>query len=541
MKKTKFLNFFFTLLFFCALISVLFSCEKEIENEADDDIVMQILALEDEVQDLKDKYQAKLTELSEEKRKNDEAIAKLKSDYNSKTSELEQAIKEKSDTLASIEQRYSEEIVKFGAENEKIVAELTAKYNLEKQALLDENCGKEEEIEKLKSEYDTAIAQFEAKNAENEEILSKLSDDYEELLSKFTAEHNKTAELLLQIDQLNAKLDEILVSQPEKEEPVEKILYSFGVLSDIHVKNSQRDSDTVDTKQNYIRALEFYEQNSADFICVAGDVIWNGSKGVPELEESRQYWVEEVQLFKSLNDEYFENPIYATTGNHDATLRGYAHGAYGMQEIATYYGDGTKSAAEAWEEIVGTPLNYVIEREDDVFIFLGMYYWNYTTFYRMADEAWLKEQLEAYKDRRVFLFFHPFLQETFDNTLNCEGVPAGKTAGSASRFEPLVNQYDNVIWFSGHSHIDAGYEGKYDFENPNVYQSGSSMTMIHVPACAFLRCINSSGTSYSRVYGTSQGLWVDVYADKIVVKAINFSAENGGAFVPKATYIINTK
>jgi hypothetical protein len=212
-----------------------------------------------------------------------------------------------------------------------------------------------------------------------------------------------------------------------------------------------------------------------------------------------------------------------------------------MQEIATYYGDGTKSAAEAWEEIVGTPLNYVIEREDDVFIFLGMYYWNYTTFYRMADEAWLKEQLEAYKDRRVFLFFHPFLQETFDNTLNCEGVPAGKTAGSASRFEPLVNQYDNVIWFSGHSHIDAGYEGKYDFENPNVYQSGSSMTMIHVPACAFLRCINSSGTSYSRVYGTSQGLWVDVYADKIVVKAINFSAENGGAFVPKATYIINTK
>ena len=298
---------------------------------------------------------------------------------------------------------------------------------------------------------------------------------------------------------------------------LEHPLYSFGALSDVHVKDPDRDSDTVDTMANYIRALNYYKNNSADFVCVAGDVIWNGSRGVPDLEESNRYWSDEVQLFKSLNDLYFNDDstgqyVYATTGNHDASLRGYAHGAYGLNEIAKYYGDGTMTGEEAWTDILGTPLNYVFEREDDVFIFVGMYCWNYTSWYKDdASEYWLKEQLEAYKDKRVFLFFHLYMNNTYDNllgSLSSSGVPTGKTIGDASRFEPLVNSYKNVIWFNGHSHIDAMDQKNKLFENPNVYQSGESMTMVHIPACAFLRQLDGAQTGYLRAYGTSQGLWV---------------------------------
>ena len=342
------------------------------------------------------------------------------------------------------------------------------------------------------------------------------------------------------------KVDDISSTEIHTAEPFEKILYSFGVLSDIHVKNPSRDSNTTDTQADYIRALNFYKNNGADFVCVAGDIVWNGSLDVPELEESGQYWVEEVQLFKTLNDEYFNNAetgqiVYATTGNHDASLRGYTHGEYGLKEIATYYGDGTKTGLEAWEEIVGTPLNYVIEQGDDVFIFLGMAKWNRITFFQEGYTTWLETQLENYKDKRVFLFFHLFLEGTFDNLLTSQGMPSGYTTGSVSYLEPLINSYKNVIWFSGHSHIDLNCENIDTFENPNIYQNENSMTMVHVPACAYLRLLNSAGTSYVRTYGTSQGLWVDVYADKIVVKGIDFATENNGSFIPKANYVINSQ
>lgn len=342
------------------------------------------------------------------------------------------------------------------------------------------------------------------------------------------------------------------ISVGTQEEPIEKVLYSFGVLSDIHVKNENRDSDVTDTKANYIRALNFYKRNNANFVCVAGDIIWNGGKGVPELENSIQYWSDEVQLFKALNDEYFNNAetgqcVFATTGNHDASLRGYAHGDYGLNETATYYKDGTMTGEEAWTDIVGTSLNHAVVKGDDVFLFVGMYYWNYVSWDKKGDDDfknWLARQLETYKDKRVFLFFHPYMIGTFDNllgNLSDEGVPMGKTTGSASRFEPLVKSYKNVVWFSGHSHIDMACEGNANFENPNTYQSGESMTMVHIPSCAFLRKLDSTGTSYTRKYGTSQGLWVDVYANKIVVKSIDFAAENGGAFIPSANYVINNK
>ncbi|MBQ7340514.1 MAG: metallophosphoesterase [Clostridia bacterium] len=325
---------------------------------------------------------------------------------------------------------------------------------------------------------------------------------------------------------------------------LEDPLYSFGVISDVHVKNPERSADKTDTKANYIRALNYYKSKSANFVCVVGDTIWNGSDGVPELDESNRYWLEEVTLFSSINNDYFNDQekgqkVYSTTGNHDASLRGYSHGAYGLNEKVTYYKDGTMSGEQVWEDIVGTPLNYAFEQGEDVFLFVGMYFWNYTSWYKNDDaENWLKVKLEENKDKRVFLFFHLYMNNTYDNLIGnmaYSGVPTGKTVGDASRFEKLANSYSNVVWFNGHSHINTELASNPNFSSPNVYQKEQSMTMVHVPACAFIRDLNQEQTNYERNYAKSQGLWIDVYQGKVVVKAIDFTSSE---FIDNTTYII---
>ncbi|MBR2614817.1 MAG: metallophosphoesterase [Clostridia bacterium] len=327
---------------------------------------------------------------------------------------------------------------------------------------------------------------------------------------------------------------------------LENPLYSFGVASDVHVKPTERFADKTDTKANYIRALNYYKEKDADFVCVVGDTIWNGGDGVLEQDESNRCWLEEVTLFSSLNREYFNNEetgqkVYATTGNHDASLRGYSHGAYGLNEKVTYYKDGTMSGEQVWEEVVGTPLNYSFERGEDVFLFVGMYFWNYTSWYKDDNtENWVKQKLEENKDKRVFLFFHLYMNNTYDTLIGSQatsGVPTGLTIGDASRFEKIANSYSNVIWFNGHSHIDAGLENNPSFSTPNVYKKEQSMTMVHVPACAFVRDLNQTQTNYFRNYEKSQGLWVDVYGDRIVTKAIDFTTSK---YIDNTTYIIKT-
>lgn len=339
--------------------------------------------------------------------------------------------------------------------------------------------------------------------------------------------------------------------------PIEKALYRFGVLSDIHLKDAnygvdeENMYDTADSLNDYIRALTFFKNNGADFVGIAGDIVANSRTYGVEEENAIQEWFAEIQLFRQYNDTYFTGkPVYATTGNHDAAPYGYASGAAGkgldLVVPSTVYGDGTKNSENVWEEVVGRPIRFTFEQGNDVFIFFPMYYWNYISFCRSADEKWLKSQLEANTDKRVFLFFHLPLNNTYDIGMGSEAMEAERTVGSVSKLVPLINSYPNVIWFTGHSHFNLWREGGIQPDgvtphvNPNTYQSGDSMTMIHCPSCAFIRDKNASGSTV-RDYPGSQGLMVDVFTDRVIVKGIDFTQGAGGAFIPKATYVINAK
>lgn len=376
--------------------------------------------------------------------------------------------------------------------------------------------------------------------------LSDLRDDLKKILTEKgidTGDNNTLSSLIPMVENVTGGSDT----------PIEKALYRFGVLSDVHIRADGyggTEGDKHHSISDYERALEFYKNNGVDFICIDGDIVANSRTQYVDEQESVDEWAAEVTKFAEISNTFTaaENiPIYATTGNHDANIWGYStsNESYGLSALVTTTDgtyNGTKTAEEIWTELVGRGIRFVFEQGDDVFIFLPMYFWNYVNMYRNgagSEEEWIKEQLATYKDKRVFMFFHLPLNDTYDD--NASGMSSTQATGRVAALRPLLNSYPNVIYFSGHSHYNLWREGgvKDDgtpYVNPNTYQSGDSMTMIHCPSCAYIRPTDD----YTSEDGHgSQGLMVDVFADRVIIKGIDFTEGNGGAFIPKATYVIN--
>ena len=78
--------------------------------------------------------------------------------------------------------------------------------------------------------------------------------------------------------------------------------YSFGALSDVHI--------TYDTAtEDFQRALTFLNEDvDVAFTCICGDLTENGS-------------AEQLLQYKAIVDAYSaDTPVYAISGNHEATL-----------------------------------------------------------------------------------------------------------------------------------------------------------------------------------------------------------------------------
>ena len=336
------------------------------------------------------------------------------------------------------------------------------------------------------------------------------------------------------------------VSQSKSESP----LYSFGVLSDIHLKDSAFGKDETNSLSDYQRALTFYKEKDVDFIAVSGDIVANNRTYTTDpslLLDAQNEWVSELKLFTHYNTTYFpDKPVYACVGNHDATPNGF-YVTYKSDNadteglnipiIADGY-DGTKKAETVWNEITGRPINYVIEHKDDVFIYFSMYYWYYAKFCRDEDIDWLEEKIAQYSQKRIFLFFHLPLIDTFDFTSSNTSSMNDAKAGYKSNYRmgQLLRNNKNIVWFSGHTHYDLALEDTY--ENLNVYQYDNSATMIHCASGSYTRL--PSGDSYINVEEGSQGYIVDVYTDKIVLKGIDFTIGECGEYINTVEREINT-
>ncbi len=288
-----------------------------------------------------------------------------------------------------------------------------------------------------------------------------------------------------------------------KPDYTEQPLYSFGLLSDVHIGRAE-----INPEVDFERALKFFNAKGVAHTCICGDITQNGKET-------------ELDGFKTIAA-LSSAPIYTTSGNHDATSSGIK--------------------PELWTNYTGLPLVFerMVERNGkrDHFLFLGMERWNFSAAYLDYHLTWLESKLEEYRNERCFIITHLFFPERAGN-LN--GIyPSGNwlKGEQLERLEAMCDRYVNSIWFSGHSHWEWWLQ-KYQ-DRANIYPTylnnkRTSGWCVHVPSCGAPITSNGS-TRVDNVEGSEGGI-VEVYENHIDILGIDFVS---GKYLPVATYRLDT-
>ena len=209
-------------------------------------------------------------------------------------------------------------------------------------------------------------------------------------------------------------------------------------------------------------------------------------------------------------------------------------------------------------------------------------------FYDNGVLLWLKNILETYPQKLIFIFTHQFfVHKTGNNnggTYYCYGADDWRISRADNghgayclcgiQFEflnKLNNIYSNTIWFTGHSHykwewqrvdIDINISNiEYDYVNPDSeeYQEDQSLRYLRKPGNKQILTKNTGYNvhipstcrpiqTYSWGYGisgeSSQGAIMDIYENYVDIRGIVFKEDFGpyiNKYLPIAQYRIPIK
>lgn len=313
-------------------------------------------------------------------------------------------------------------------------------------------------------------------------------------------------------------------------------LYSFGALSDVHFNRYNLSLTGDDAMLTFPNALNFFDNLGVSFVGISGDISSDGERDA-------------FEKYNSIASNY-DFPVYTCTGNHDVS------DDYKIENWRELMNTGVYGETKA-EGVETAPngLDFVYapdEMKGDVFIFLSQQWWDYNSpESRLLDDAqlnWLEENLEKYKNTTVYLFFHTFLNNPVEgevlgmgegNLVNNKGhqydLPFTNGCADEVRFRGLMDEYENVVFFNGHSHW------AYDMQelNPNLNianYNGEYATMVHLSSVSSPRRTSANLDDTTEYYmRSSEGMIVTVYEDSIVFTACEFLK---GEFLSYATYVI---
>lgn len=307
---------------------------------------------------------------------------------------------------------------------------------------------------------------------------------------------------------------------PPKGQP----LYSFGLVSDIHLYPVVASWVDWNPNRKFDSALSYFESAGCAFCIVCGDLTQTGFYSE---DTSGNKYLDEAQmvLYKSICDDH-TLPVYEIAGNHE-----------------NYYGKSVTDNMSKWESYTGKDaLYYTVSQGDDLFVFLGQPEGDTP----MSDEAFtfLTKTLAANADKRCFVFVHPVWK---DDSGDAAGVYAnhsglgGTLLSSWSKGEDLKNllkQYPKAVLFHGHTHIK--FEEQAKDKNLN-YTHRNGFHSVHIPSLGRPRDViqKKNGSGYEMVYAPSesQGYIVDVYEDFVVLNGMDLIKNIP---VPLGVYKINT-
>lgn len=269
---------------------------------------------------------------------------------------------------------------------------------------------------------------------------------------------------------------------------------TFQVITDTHVT---ADPDHL-YNRNFEQALRDIAANAPDSVGImhAGDVTDHG-------------FPEEYAEYRRIRDRYKEKlpPIYAATGNHDVGL-GVWESRLGNFLAAT----GMPAAYHA-HEIEGYP-----------FLFLGTEQ-GLELFCQLSEEQleWLDAKLDEAEGagKPAFVFLHQPLKNTTAGSME-EQRWYGVTQDD--EVKAILAKHPRAILFTGHGHWEMeAARNFYDGE-------GTLPAMFNAASVAYL------WTDEDLRKEGSQGYYVEVYDDRVLVKGRDFAA---GAWVKSGQYEVD--
>ncbi|PWK11271.1 metallophosphoesterase family protein [Tumebacillus permanentifrigoris] len=285
-------------------------------------------------------------------------------------------------------------------------------------------------------------------------------------------------------------------ASPSRAERVEKPLASFGVLSDVHVVSDWQPAH-LNGALKFANALRDLRTYHPDFIVVNGDLTTNGSP-------------EDLSLAREIANDHAGCPLYPTMGNHD-----YYHS----------WDNPSWSDARAQAQFLRTfslpNLYYDKWVHGAHLIFLSS-----EQYFRQQKErgeaAWLSNQqlhwfantLRSAPAAPTFVFLH----QPLDGTVG-KSDPDVSAVQSVELLD-LASHYPHIVWFSGHSHIDAEAPSEAVVKRGvHFYGLGSVYEPIELTADPTPGSEKRGEGLYLHPHPErSESRFVELYPDRIVIK-----------------------
>lgn len=293
--------------------------------------------------------------------------------------------------------------------------------------------------------------------------------------------------------------------------PTGEKLYSFGLMSDIHLYPLAAVEWHPEVK--FDTALTYFEGEGCAFCVQCGDYTQTGlyMEGDANNLAPAQY-----AKYKEICDSH-TIPVYGITGNHENYVKPITSN---LEELKYYTGD---------------DLYYTVTQENDLFIFLGQP----SAGEVMGNDAlaWVADILESNQGKRCFLFVHSYIEEDSGDAKDLRENSIFEMWGTTktSTFLNLLRANPNAILFHGHSHmkfINQEFDKTANFTEKNGFKS------VHVPSLGRARDVDLTTGTTPEDMSSSEGYIVDVYPDCIVLNGRDFV---GGEWVPMGVLKIDTK
>lgn len=287
--------------------------------------------------------------------------------------------------------------------------------------------------------------------------------------------------------------------------------YSFGLVSDIHIYPIAAVAWKPEIK--FDNALSHFESESCAFCVQCGDFTQTGlylNYGDTAID------LRQFEKYKEICDKHTIH-VYDLCGNHESIQ-----------------GKPIENNLTELKQYTGNDLYYAVSHGNDLFILIGQPNYNKV----MSDNAlqWLYETLETNRNKRCFVFIHPYIEEDSGDPLDYRENSVFEDWGTTKKtaFINLMRHYKNTVLFHGHSHTKFECQ-QYDINANYIERNG--FKSVHVPSLGKPRDINTTTGETPEDNGGSQGYIVDVYGDCIVLNGLDFI---NNQYIPLGVYKIDT-